>query len=184
MNILGKNAMDESEIQKVMDRLYAQAKKEGYEEALIKCDELLSGYPEYADVILRKRSHIHAYQNNIQEALNDRKEIVSHGLAKTEDYYFSAQYLIALGFYAEAITQLTNGLEVGEKQSTQAYVPDIYLLRAFAYLQTKEYLLAKYDCNSVEEDEFFVQGFGFVPKKELLRKIQSIRKRGREYKSM
>ncbi len=65
---------------------------------------------------------------------------------------------------------ITDALELYEKQSNKAYITDIYLLRAFAYLQTKEYLLAKNDCNSVEDEiEVFVQGFGFIHKKELLR---------------
>lgn len=174
INIYNKKMMTEIEIKKVMDDLYARAKNEGYEEILSECNELLSRHPEYADIILRERSHIHAYQENVNEALNDRKDVISHGQAKTEDYYFAAQYLIELGFYSEAIGYLTDGLEVSKVQSTKAYISDLYLLRAFAYLQTKEYLLASHDCNSVEEDEVFVQGVGFIPKSELLRKIKSV----------
>ncbi|VAW69682.1 hypothetical protein MNBD_GAMMA09-2685 [hydrothermal vent metagenome] len=169
--------MYKNEINKLLDNVYIQVKEGEYESALKTCDDLLTGNIEHKDDILRMRSQVHAYQNNIREALIDREEIILCGVAKVQDYYFSSQYLLELGLYAKTVDVLSDGIDLCEKLDVLTYRTDMYLLRAYSYMHVKEYLLARSDCNKVEDDsEFLIDNIGFITKNELLNKISCLAK--------
>ena len=165
--------MSEEELKKILNDAHWVSKRGNYLGALEICDNLLMKYTESTCHILRARSHIHAYHENIKEALSDRKKIISLGIGDIQDYYFAANYAIELQLFPTAIILLDDAVELSKETTETAYISDIYLLRAFSHLQVGEFLKARYDCNKIEDkSEILVEEYGFISKEELLRKIK------------
>lgn len=152
-----------------LDNAYALAKDGDTASAFDICDRLLKEHSEDKINILRKRSHINAYVNDLDNALSDRLEVIALGSKSPQDYFFAGVYSSELRKYDEAIELLGSSIAHSEAANDQRYLAESYLLRAYACIGVGKFNEALSDCDNVADDvEYFIEGDGPVSKKRLV----------------
>ncbi len=158
-----------------LENAYALVKKGNSNAAIDICDRLLREHPDAKIEILRKRSHINAYINNLDSALSDRLEVITIGSDNVQDYFFAGVYSLELHKYNESIGLFGTSIVQSEQDNDFRYLEESYLLRAYAYLGVGKLKRALNDCEHVREDiEYFIEGDGPISTKRLVSYISKL----------
>lgn len=115
--------------------LFDQGKiKEGWEVY----DSLLKANPSMAVEILRERAHAYARVGMLKEALADRESILSTTTAAIGDFYFAGEHCVELGQYDKAKLHFDRVITLSLAQSSEFYLKESRLLKAFCHIRLKE----------------------------------------------
>lgn len=163
-------------IKKELDNAFEIAKKGNSKEAFSICSRLLHEYINDKILILRYRSHISAYLNNLEDALADRLEIISIGTTNPQDYFFSGVFSLELSKYINAVSLFGESINLAENFNDKNYLEESFLLRGYAYLCIGDVDNAQNDCRLAGENvEYYIENDGPISTKRLVSYIKKLK---------
>jgi len=162
-------------LSKNLDHATAKNKMGQYDLALKICQELLNEYPQKAKDILRVRSHIHAYNDQVDAALKDRVKILESSEGDIQDYYFAGNYAVQKNSWNEASKFLLNAIRKCREFDTEKYKQDSLFLLAYCLMKLHKVKEAREICTQLDNDfEAWVDadGIDFMSTEELKNLIE------------
>ena len=127
------------------------ARKEAYDEALRRVDQLIAESPE-EPWTWRTRAYVNSRQGNADAAIADVSQAIARGEKEPDFVYTRGIFFFQVGRYREAVSDFTKVIELSDLHGSDYYREGAYFFRADSYVRLKEFAKAKDDCLHVRDE--------------------------------
>jgi tetratricopeptide (TPR) repeat protein len=131
----------EDELDSVLRRAYALAKKGDYASAIAWCNWLMEEPSTYI-AGLRKRASVYEHQGDIQQAVEDLEAVVGSGVNEPADMYSLGLLYLQVSRWRDAEIVLGKGVQVCTAEQFDYYLNPCRILHAEALLRLGQGALA------------------------------------------
>lgn len=153
----------------MLDHAFSLAKSNKIHEALTMCYALMNDNPKEKTKVLRTRSHIYLYTNDINNALNDRLEILCRDDKVISDYYFAGEIYVELKLYKESIPILKEAVCLSTMSDDNRYLDAAKFLLSFSLAKLKMFKDSILELSDIDDDfDLWIEGHGLYSKSSLM----------------
>jgi len=134
-----------------LDAIDDLARKEAYDEALRRVDQLIAESPA-EPWPWRTRSYVNSRQGNVDAAIADVSQAIAKGEKEPDFVYTRGILFFQVGRYREAVSDFTKVIELCDLHGSDYYREGALFFRADSYVRLREFARAKDDCLHVRDD--------------------------------